>query len=346
MKYLIIIVCLIPSIILGGTLDMSFYGDKQRWWVGTVEEDCGQTDPAKLGRCKVRIDGIHGSDISSEDNDLPYAQVIMPATGGGTSGIGDTPQLVSGARVIGFFLDGAGSQLPAIWGFLPHVLGPSGIQRQNIAKQQKVIDQFFDENGFQQKPAHKTANFAKGLSNIERAWKFFENNKRIKFEAHHIAGMIGNFMVETGDGTIKGGINPKALNKKEGSEGIAQWNPGGVGKRLQYLKAFAANGHQLVQGDYQDLYVQLSWVVEELISNSYHNNKFVSSTKTVTQAALHFMRNYEMPKGFNRKTKFFTVADGGKFRGNIDLEQSHEALRISAAKEVYIACAQKSKENK
>ena len=341
MKYLIIIVCLIPSIILGGTLDMSFYGDKQRWWVGTVEEDCGQTDPAKLGRCKVRIDGIHGSDISSEDNDLPYAQVIMPATGGGTSGIGDTPQLVSGARVIGFFLDGVGSQIPVIWGFLPHSLGPSGIQRQNIAKQQSVINEFFDENGFQQQPIHVASHA--GLDNITQAWNFFAKNSRLPFQAHHIAGMIGNFMVETGDGTIKGGINPKALNPtKEASFGIAQWNPGGAGKRLHHLKRWAAS--PTMQGDYQDLLIQLNWVVEELITEPYHNNNFISNAKTTTQAALHFMRNYEMPQFFNRKTKFFTVAQGGKFRGKgVDLEQSKEVLRISAAKAVYIKYSQAGK---
>ena len=51
-----------------------FYGDIQRWWVGTVEEGSGQTDPNGLGRCRVRIDGIHGPDISLDD--LPYAQTV------------------------------------------------------------------------------------------------------------------------------------------------------------------------------------------------------------------------------------------------------------------------------
>ena len=92
---------------------MSFYGDIQRWWIGTVEEDSGKTDPNRLGRCRVRIDGIHGPDISLDD--LPYAQTILPATGGGTSGIGENPQLLPGAKVIGFFLYGLLSQLPVIW---------------------------------------------------------------------------------------------------------------------------------------------------------------------------------------------------------------------------------------
>ena len=128
MKYVIIIMWLIPGIILGGTLDMiPFYGDNQRWWVGTVEENSGQSDLNCLGRTRVRIDGIHGPDISLED--LPYAQCILPTTGGGTSGSTDgTPQLLAGARVIGFFLDGAGSQIPVIWGFVPHIAGPTIFQ--------------------------------------------------------------------------------------------------------------------------------------------------------------------------------------------------------------------------
>jgi len=354
MKYLIIIIYLIPSIILGGTLDMSFYGDIQRWWVGTVEEGSGQSDPNMLGRCKVRIDGIHGSDISLDD--LPYAQCILPTTGGGTSGVGENPQLLPGAKVIGFFLDGAMSQLPVVWGFLPHSLGPSGIQRQNIALQRKAITQVLETNKFQQRPVYiagntssasssstSSASSTSGLSNIEQAWKFFENNGRIKFQDYHIAGMIGNFMVESGNGTIAGGINPKSLNPTaEASEGIAQWNPGGAGKRLQHLKAFASA--PTMQGDYQDLLVQLSWVVEELINEPYHNNKFVSSTKTVTQAALHFMRNYEIPAATKNKTKIFTAAQGGRFRGNIDLEVRSEGKRIKAAKAVYIKCTQKPKD--
>ena len=106
---------------------MSFYGDIHRWWIGTVEEASGQTDPTGLGRCKVRIDGIHGPDIRQWD--LPYAQTILPATSGGTSGNVETPQLLSGAKVIGFFLDGALSQLPVIWGYIPFTEKPSIIQQ-------------------------------------------------------------------------------------------------------------------------------------------------------------------------------------------------------------------------
>ena len=144
MKYLIIIMCLIPTIILGAP-NMSFYGDIQRWWVGTVEEGSGQSDPEMLGRCRVRIDGIHGSDINLDD--LPYAQTLLPATGGGTSGVGDTPQLLAGAKVMGFFLDGMMSQLPVIWGFLPHTGVPSITQQEIAAKEIRVINQTHSTRG-------------------------------------------------------------------------------------------------------------------------------------------------------------------------------------------------------
>ena len=80
-----------------------------------------------------------------------------------------------------------------------------------------------------------------------------------------------------------------------------------------------------MQGDYQDLLIQLSWVVEELINEPYHNNKFVSSTKTVTQSALYFMSNYAIPAASMNNTKLFSAAQGGKFRGNIDLEVASDA---------------------
>lgn len=54
-----------------------FYGDKPiRWFVGTVVEK-GNDEP-KLGRVKVRIEGVHGPDVSNAD--IPYAQVLIPTT--------------------------------------------------------------------------------------------------------------------------------------------------------------------------------------------------------------------------------------------------------------------------
>ena len=51
---------------------MSFYGDMFRWFLGTVVET--GTDPDDLHRVKVRIDGVHGIDITNSDNNAPNSK--------------------------------------------------------------------------------------------------------------------------------------------------------------------------------------------------------------------------------------------------------------------------------
>jgi len=91
-----------------------FYGDQTRWFVGTVVDI---NDPLELGRIKVRIYGIHGDDIVH--NDLPWAQVIMPITQGGTKGFGNNLGIQYGAEAFGVFLDGQSSQMPLVLGSMP-----------------------------------------------------------------------------------------------------------------------------------------------------------------------------------------------------------------------------------
>ncbi len=91
-----------------------FYGDSNRWFIGTV---VSIDDPTQLGRIKVRVDGIHGSSIL--DKDLPFAQTIVPITEGGTQGLGNNLGVQVGARVFGIFLDSKDSQMPLVFGSMP-----------------------------------------------------------------------------------------------------------------------------------------------------------------------------------------------------------------------------------
>ena len=77
----------------------NFYGDQMRWWIGIVEE-VGNDIP-RLGRAKVRIYGIHADATEISTADLPYAQVLIPTTEGGVSGIGQNSNLIVGAQVFG-----------------------------------------------------------------------------------------------------------------------------------------------------------------------------------------------------------------------------------------------------
>ena len=81
---------------------------------GIVED---RNDPLKIGRVRVRCHGIHTDDkqlIATPD--LPWAQVILPTTSAGLSGIGTQHGLIEGSTVFGFFRDGELCQDPVVTG--------------------------------------------------------------------------------------------------------------------------------------------------------------------------------------------------------------------------------------
>ena len=90
------------------------------WFTGVVED---RTDPFLLGRVRVRCVGIHTDDKQVlPTTDLPWAQVILPVTSPGISGLGHSPSfLVEGSWVFGYFRDGANCQEPCVIGSIPGV---------------------------------------------------------------------------------------------------------------------------------------------------------------------------------------------------------------------------------
>tara|TARA_R100001463_G_scaffold7363_3_gene23210 strand:+ start:226 stop:2088 length:1863 start_codon:yes stop_codon:yes gene_type:complete len=88
------------------------------WFYGVVED---REDPYQIGRVKVRCFGHHtGNKIDLPTKDLPWAQVMLPVTSAGISGIGQTPLgLVEGSHVFGFFRDGEDRQEPVVMGSMP-----------------------------------------------------------------------------------------------------------------------------------------------------------------------------------------------------------------------------------
>ena len=86
-----------------------------RIYYGVVES---RADPLKLGRCKVRVIGIHTEDTKVLPTaDLPWAVPIMPCVSASNSGIGYSPTgLIEGTWVAVFFSDGESYQEPIILG--------------------------------------------------------------------------------------------------------------------------------------------------------------------------------------------------------------------------------------
>lgn len=92
------------------TTDNHFAGrDAHVTFVGVVE---GRDDPAKMGRLRVRIIGLHTDDTNIvPTEDLPWAQVVAPINGARNFSL---PK--DGEWVTGFFQDGYNSQMPVVTG--------------------------------------------------------------------------------------------------------------------------------------------------------------------------------------------------------------------------------------
>ena len=88
------------------------------WFNGVVED---RLDPYKIGRVRVRCLGIHTHDKEVLPTaDLPWAQVVLPVTSPGISGLGSSPSfLLQGSWVFGYFRDGTDCQEPVVLGSIP-----------------------------------------------------------------------------------------------------------------------------------------------------------------------------------------------------------------------------------
>ena len=93
---------------------IEFYGDQSRWFLGRVVDI--KNDPLKLGRVKVNVYGVYDE---IKDEDLPWAQIVVPVTTGIHEGNGQNLGILVGTQVFGIFLDGVNSQLPMVIGTVP-----------------------------------------------------------------------------------------------------------------------------------------------------------------------------------------------------------------------------------
>lgn len=108
-----------------------------KFYYGVVES---RADPLKLGRCKVRIMGIHTENtVLLPTKDLPWAFPLQPITSAGVSGIGFSPTgPVEGTWVVCIFRDEGSFQEPIMLGTL------AGIPEE---KGQKLSDQYLGTAG-------------------------------------------------------------------------------------------------------------------------------------------------------------------------------------------------------
>lgn len=109
-----------------------YYGDNTRWFIATVIDSSPPF--GREGRVKIRIHGLHTENTQDiPQNDLPWAQCVLPTTEGGVSGIGRVPNIQPNALVFGLFMDGVNSQVPIVLGSLPRIETPTDVQLQRTS---------------------------------------------------------------------------------------------------------------------------------------------------------------------------------------------------------------------
>lgn len=279
------------------SLPNEFYGDNTRWFIGVVVNN---KDPLKSGRVQVRIRGIHTPDVSDiPTRDLPWAQVVVPSTEGGISGIGKMANIQNGAQVFGFFVDGPASQIPLVVGSIHNIetntykdaLNP--FTKTGFNKRIRQANNNFNANAITPKAAYFAPGATQllGGSNGEKIYNFFLVNG---YTPEQASAFVGNFAAESS-------LDPEALNPNDNGErsfGIAQWRA----DRLSALKSYcAANGL-----NNKELSAQLQFVIHELNTSEQTANGAIKNAKTLSTAVSAVERKYERaaPGTYERRFSF------------------------------------------
>lgn len=195
----------------------TYAGDSFRWFVGTVVNHLA---PAGFeGRVQVRIRGIHPAKTDTvQQVDLPWAQVLIPGTEEGSSGLGANTRITTGATVWGFFLDGAASQSPVIVGSFAKTENETPIQNKKKVERSEythTVGSNDDPFGYIDSVQELCGEFRKVKRPIDSVvvdWTHTYSNKDIG--APEIDGLttggIGYHYVIRRDGTIQRGLQVNA----------------------------------------------------------------------------------------------------------------------------------------
>lgn len=111
------------------------------FYVGVVEDS--RTDHLMLGRCKVRVVGLHIQDKAVLPTaDLPWAMLMSPANTAGSSGIGSSPiGPVEGSTVMVIFNDPPYNQQPMIIGTMQGIPQDESVINDKLEVEPKMIDE-------------------------------------------------------------------------------------------------------------------------------------------------------------------------------------------------------------
>ena len=260
----------------------TFYGDTLRWFIGIVESN---SDPLHVGRCRVRIYGVHNDDVDAvPESALPWASCLVPTTEDGVSGLGRSPSLKPGAMVFGFFMDGQLSQQPIIIGSIPRIeVRPDDMYPPDDfdapALMASDIPNETESRDITPKGIDGLSQTFIGNTNTEKAFNFLVGNGYSKIQA---AAICGNFVIRSGMDPIKQSDVPG-----DASFGIAQWNP--EAGRLQKLQSYAVDRYM----NFKKIETQLQFFHYEFTTDvAYGYNKFKAMTN-IEKTTSHICNKYD-----------------------------------------------------
>jgi len=139
-------------------MDQKWFGSNARYYVGVIEEndDSKAKDNIKLGRCRVRLLGVHSEELIENDvtgegiptNKLHWAYPINPVNSTSMNGIGHSPALLKGTWVICLSMDGTHAQDLYILGTIPGVpnKGPNNSKGFNDPDEIYPLDSHLNES--------------------------------------------------------------------------------------------------------------------------------------------------------------------------------------------------------
>lgn len=265
--------------IAGKTIDIPFYGDQSRWFIGTVIQNTGDPMINHLGRVKVRIVGIHES---IDDHDLPWASVLLPTTSGGINA-GFGPRLQNLAQVFGIFLDGNQSQTPLILGSIPFNI--SELSEAN----RPVTGSAFSGTSATSVTAGPDGPAIDQPSPTAAGEECYTYFRSVGFSDAAARGIYGNLYVESAQ------FDPNVINfirrgDNGSAYGIAQWRNSRVtGEKGLFWFA------QSIGQDPKSLGAQFRFIKYELDTIPSYGKAGLNTCTTPGQAAVWFMRTYEIP---------------------------------------------------
>lgn len=267
--------------------ETEYYGDKTRWFVADVIDS---SPPYGLeGRVRIRIHGIHSPSTNDiKQADLPWAQVVIPSTEGGVSGIGMTPNLQPGATVFGMFLDGSSSQVPLVFGSIAKTEFPSRVQQQ--IEYQSPVERYTQEDVFYQESIeYIDTDDAKiddsNTSAITTAVRSARKAESVKFFLSN-GYTINQAIAITANLDFSSSMVSGVADPATSEVGLAGWKNN---ERINRLKQF--------KGEYWDRFsTQLAFIVYELNSTQTQANIKLLNVDTLDEGkencASVFARHY------------------------------------------------------